>query len=61
MRNPVRSLDSTWRVRIGFILVGAIFVLSQFLATPPAVHDDVKVAGSVGTVPADATKEIDAD
>ena len=61
MRNPVRSLDAQWRVRIGFILAGAIFMLSQFVAATPPIRDDAKGFRTADTVPLDSTNETDAD
>ena len=61
MRNPVRPIDAQWRVCICSVLVGAIFVLSQFVTAPPPVRDDVNVARTAAPMSADSTAEIDAD
>jgi hypothetical protein len=61
MRNPVRLIDAQWRVRICSVLVGAIFVMSQFVTAPPPVSDDVKTARTAASMPVDRSNEIDAD
>ena len=61
MRNPLRSIDASWRNRICFVLVGAIFVLSQFVAVTPPARDGVKAGRAADTIQADATHDPDAE
>lgn len=61
MRNPLHSIDARWRNCICFILVGAIFVLSQFVAATPPVRDDGKVIRAADTLPLDQTHGTDND
>ncbi len=54
MSNPLRWFDAHWRTRICFVLVGAIFVLSQFIvARAPPARDDMAFARDSGSVQTD--------
>jgi hypothetical protein len=57
MRRSWLQIDTPWRARICFVLAGAIFVLSQFIAAMPPPGQDDDAGRSTGSILAETDSD----